>query len=289
MTLNNESMVLKRFLDNLDTAKLCEITRSVYHGGAIRINTREEAETMLLTQPSWRILTCKKTPLQTIVLFLIKHGINVAPDINKIQAVEYFKLLLDPTGQQVALPNPMIRPALFQNLEVQAIQPTAPTDAVKLLEDFIKMFGKNFYELLNNMGAPGKNQLDGRYFYENCSMTVRILSASQEIDEKYQNTMPVLESLLNIKTQHQLFFSPHLADEIKWKKESHGLLKVQIGGTLHQGIGRMVGIFEQQFILREDPVAKNTWKILQTSLILKNMDRPQLSLGEPSQLCITES
>jgi len=56
------------------------------------------------------------------------------------------------------------------------------------------------------------------------------------------------------------------------KKESHGLLKVHIGGTLHQGVGRIVGMFEQQFILREDPQAENTWKILNTNFMMKSMD-----------------
>lgn len=134
------------------------------------------------------------------------------------------------------------------------------------------MFAKHFYDLFNDLGIPGKNQLDGRHFYENCTMALRILGGVEEIMENCDDSSSILQCLLGIKKEHQIFFSPNLGDGVKWKKESHGLVKVHIGGTLHQGAGRLVGMFEQQFILREDPQAANTWKILNTNLMMKNMD-----------------
>lgn len=155
----------------------------------------------------------------------------------------------------------------------------------ELLEEFIEMFAKHFYELFNDLGVPGKNHLDSRHFYENCTMVLKIIGGSEEINESCEDSVSILQCLLGVKKEHQLFFSPHLGDGVKWKKESHGLLKVHIGGTLHQGIGRMVGMFEQQFILREDPQAENTWKILNTTLMLKSMDTliagPTLSIQGP--------
>jgi len=149
----------------------------------------------------------------------------------------------------------------------------------ELLEDFIEMFAKHFFELFNNLGVPDTNQLDGRHFYENCTLGVKILGGSEEINENCIDSSSTLQCLLGIKKEHQIFFSPHLGDGVKWKKESHGLVKVHIGGTLHQGVGRMVGMFEQQFILREDPQAANTWKILNTYLMMKSMDAgPTLSI-----------
>lgn len=142
----------------------------------------------------------------------------------------------------------------------------------ELLEEFIEMFAKHFYDLFNDLGIPGKNQLDSRHFYENCTMALKIIGGSEEINENCEDSSSILQCLLGVKREHQLFFSPHLGDGVKWKKESHGLLKVHIGGTLHQGVGRMVGMFEQQFVLREDPQAENTWKILNTSLMMKSMD-----------------
>lgn len=151
----------------------------------------------------------------------------------------------------------------------------------ELLEEFIEMFAKHFYDLFNDLGVPGKDQLNERHFYQNCTMAVRILGGNEEINEKCDNSTSSLQCLLSIKKEHQLFFSPHLSD-VKWKKESHGLVKIQIGGTLHQGVGRMVGMFEQQFILREDPQAENTWKVLNTNLMMKSMDtitaEPTLSI-----------
>jgi len=142
----------------------------------------------------------------------------------------------------------------------------------ELLEDFIEMFAKHFYDLLNNLGIPGKDQLDVRHFYENCTMAIRILGGSEEVNENCENSSSSLQCLLGIKNEHKLFFSPNLGDGVKWKKESHGLVKIHIGGTLHQGIGRIVGMYEQQFVLREDPQAENTWKILNTNLMMKSMD-----------------
>lgn len=142
----------------------------------------------------------------------------------------------------------------------------------ELLEEFIEMFAKHFYDLFNDLGIPGKNQLDGRHFYENCTMSMRILGVNEEIRENCDDSSSILQCLLGIKKEHQLFFSPNLRDGVKWKKESHGLVKVHIGGTLHQGAGRLVGMFEQQFLLREDPHSANTWKILKTNLMMKSMD-----------------
>lgn len=41
MATDCEKRLLKQFLDGLDTNKLCEIVRSVYHGGGVRVNSRE--------------------------------------------------------------------------------------------------------------------------------------------------------------------------------------------------------------------------------------------------------
>lgn len=142
----------------------------------------------------------------------------------------------------------------------------------ELLAEFIDVFAKSFYDLLNNLGVPDKQQLDSRYFYENCKMAVRILGGSEEVNENCEDALSILQCLFDIKKEHQLFFSPSIDNGLKWKKEHHGMIKVHIGGTLHQGVGRIVGVFEQQFILREDPQAESTWKILNTNLMMKSMD-----------------
>ncbi|XP_050431030.1 uncharacterized protein C3orf38 homolog isoform X2 [Adelges cooleyi] len=165
---------------------------------------------------------------------------------------------LKSTRGKVANP---VQPGILKNMMVQA-QPAPPTQ--DLLEDFIKMFGKHFYNLLND------NALDDRYFFENSSMAVIIASNTEEIKEQYHDTASVIQGLYNIKQQHHIFFAPTF-DQVKWKKESHGLIKVQIGGTLHQGVGRMVGVFDQAFVLREDPIAQNTWKILSINFYLKSL------------------
>jgi len=98
-------------------------------------------------------------------------------------------------------------------------------------------------------------------FYENCTMAMRILGG-KEIMENCYDSSSVLQCLLGIKKEHQPFFSPNLGDGVKWKKESHGLVMVHIGGTLYQGAGLLVGMFEQQFILRDPHLEKTHGRLL---------------------------
>jgi len=49
--------------------------------------------------------------------------------------------------------------------------------------NFIEKFAKQFCDLLNDLGIPGKNQLDNRYFYENCTMSLKMHGASNGIRE----------------------------------------------------------------------------------------------------------
>lgn len=41
MSTDVEKRILKQFLDTNETNKLCEIVRSVYHGGGVTVNSRE--------------------------------------------------------------------------------------------------------------------------------------------------------------------------------------------------------------------------------------------------------
>jgi len=313
-----EKRLLKQFLDGIETNDLCKIVRSVYHGGGITTNSREDAELLLLSQPYVRVLSSKRVHTTMLLKFLISKGLIPTTDLTKADLCLAFKSLLEnqpdyirPPAQsvQMSVPNNVL--AISQNNNMMHTQPyqaavqqmpmSMPTPINmalepntksrkerdnELLEEFIEMFAKHFYDLLNDLGVPGKNQLDNRHFYENCTMSLKILGGSNEISESCEDSTSILQCLLGVKKEHLLFFSPHLSD-VKWKKESHGLVKVHIGGTLHQGVGRMVGMFEQQFILREDPQAENTWKILNTNFMMKSMDLitsgPTLSIQGPCQ------
>ncbi|KAL5241031.1 hypothetical protein ACI65C_008441 [Semiaphis heraclei] len=316
MATDCEKRLLKQFLDGIETKELCKIVRSIYHGGGISVNTREDAELLLLSQPTMQVLSNKKVQITLLLKFLISKGLIPTTDMTKADLCLAFKSLIEsqpdyirPPVQpiQMSVPNNVL--AVSQNNNMMhthsyqaAIQqmpmPTPINSALELnsksrkdrdnelLEEFIEMFAKHFYDLLNDLGIPGKTQLDCRHFYENCTMSLKILGGSNEIHETCEDSISTLKCLLSIKKEHMLFFSPYL-DNVKWKKESHGLVKVHIGGTLHQGVGRMVGMFEQQFILREDPQAENTWKILNTNFMMKSMDLitagPNLSIQGPPQ------
>ncbi|XP_001952368.3 uncharacterized protein C3orf38 homolog, partial [Acyrthosiphon pisum] len=265
MAYDCEKRLLKQFLDGVETNELCKIVRSIYHGGGISANTREDAELLLLSQPAVRVLSNKKVQITTLLKFLISKGLIPTTDMTKADLCLAFKSLIEsqpdyirPPVQpiQMSVPNNMLEVSQNNNMmHTQPYQaavqmmpmPTPITNALEpntksrkdrdneLLEEFIEMFAKHFYDLLNDLGIPGKNQLDCRHFYENCTMSLKILGGSNEIFETCEDSTSTLQCLLGIKKEHILFFSPHLGD-VKWKKESHGLVKVHIGGTLHQGV-----------------------------------------------------
>lgn len=56
---------------------------------------------------------------------------------------------------------------------------------------------------------------------------------------------------------------------VKSQSSPHGAIKVLACGTLHAPPQRMLGAFEQAFLLVQDPMTPDNWKIKFTELRLK--------------------
>lgn len=134
------------------------------------------------------------------------------------------------------------------------------------IKEFIIHFSTNYFELLNNLGSSATYQLGICHFFNSCMLSLNLINFGEEKNELLNNSMSILEYLLNLKVHHELYFNPYLPG-VKWEKDLHGLIKIIIGGNLYQK-GECIGTFEQLFFLGEDLQEKNIWKIMSTSLNL---------------------
>lgn len=141
-------------------------------------------------------------------------------------------------------------------------------------EDFgslIEVYTKTFYNLLNNLNTPKTNQLNSSHFFEICQMDLQIYDKSdKEINQKYVDSSSVIQCLMYIRKELNLYFLPQLRDGgIKWIKEAKNSIKVCISGSLYQDGRNPIGEFKQQLMLGEDPHKKNQWKLFIINLTMK--------------------
>ena len=59
------------------------------------------------------------------------------------------------------------------------------------------------------------------------------------------------------------------------KLDQHGLIVVNVAGTIHNGESTVVGVFEQQFGLLQDPSTQGNYKIKFTRLICRHASSQQ--------------
>jgi len=92
----------------------------------------------------------------------------------------------------------------------------------------------------------------------------------------------VAERLAQICLVDEIVFQPNLdADVCKGNKEPHGLVMLQVSGTLFRG-GGLFGVFDQTFGLIKDPQTDN-WKIQVSNLALQTgQSSAQRALPSPT-------
>lgn len=138
-------------------------------------------------------------------------------------------------------------------------------------------FAEWFYNMINTSPVIGSE-----HFWNDCSLTLNLLSETQTITEQVSDDCEKIAALLsNTKTTHNLFFNPNLTKEgVRTKMDPHGLVVVMVCGTLHTD-RECVGVFEQVFGLARDPFSENNWKIKNTLLNL----RSKSGVSEVPKLC----
>jgi hypothetical protein len=137
--------------------------------------------------------------------------------------------------------------------------------------EYIVGFARTFYDLFNNP-SHGRwlHGFNDTHFFGESKAKIMIKGANEDIELESEGIEEVLVTLSNLKKEHQLYFSPNLTEQgVRSKRDHHGLVSAVVCGTLHQRSGP-VGVFEQCFILSTDPFARESYKILETVLILRS-------------------
>ncbi|KAJ1532004.1 hypothetical protein ONE63_000638 [Megalurothrips usitatus] len=132
----------------------------------------------------------------------------------------------------------------------------------------VSEFAKWFYTKVNQPGGlpPEDFWPDG-----NMSMIVkRKNDADYKAAQGGQNVARLLNQVLE---EHQLYLNPNTTPQGMWGRgNDNGLLLVLVCGTLHQrpGAGSCLGMFENLFLLAQDPFAEDNWKIKTLEVILRS-------------------
>ncbi|VVC25848.1 Uncharacterised protein C3orf38 (DUF4518) [Cinara cedri] len=291
-------LLFKQFLEGLDTIRLCEIARSVY-AGQQPAYTRDAAEQLLFAAPYMLVLSNKKLPALEILKFLVLNGIQVHPNMSKMELCSNLmalfakesgseklqktnlaqtnidsKNMLCPHSNSITECHSSVD-LLPQQIQKQSEPIKLPKYEInneqELLQKFIYAFSEEFYVLFNNLGTSETKQLKGEHFFNYCMFHIKIIDVDAEKNEFFNDSMAILQRLLNIKLHYQLYLSPYV-NGVKWEKDIHGLIKICLGGRLYQ-YEECIGTFEQLFSLGEDLQQGNIYRILNSSLILKSMNR----------------
>lgn len=141
-------------------------------------------------------------------------------------------------------------------------------------------FSEWFYNMLNTSVVIGPE-----HFWRDANMILNLISDTQTITEEVKGDSEKIAAVLSsTKNLHNLFFNPNLTKEgIKTKMNPHGLVIVEVCGTLHTNT-ECVGVFEQAFGLARDPFSENNWKIKCTQVNL----RSKSGVKELPRLCDSE-
>ena len=141
--------------------------------------------------------------------------------------------------------------------------------SVALAQQFVKWF----YSMLNShnpdVNVECNDTYGSQHFYADCVM--KLACATPELRlEQFSTADIVSKRLLSFIVEERIVFNPNIEPVgVQWLVEPHGLRVVMACGTLHQ-CGNLVGIFEQQFGIAQDPFMENSWKIRYTYLKMKS-------------------
>jgi len=151
------------------------------------------------------------------------------------------------------------------------------------------LFAKWFYAMFNafpqqrrllmanpsTMSPDDSNLFGPHHFVENCCLNLRMRNspggASTNASchaETVTGGSAVAERLAKLSVEDEIVFNANLDDEgCKGKKEPHGLVMIQISGTLMRH-GCLIGVFDQSFGLIKEPQT-DKWKVQLTNLAIQ--------------------
>ncbi|CAF1331152.1 unnamed protein product [Adineta steineri] len=168
------------------------------------------------------------------------------------------------------------RDILMQYLAKKSITVGAGTDKVKLVKQIIEFWNNNSQSISNNISPtiklPSIHQLSHQFtewfytswnnlstftsdhFFPDCQLTL-----IHENHRRILGAYYVCDTLRSYITSQDLRFYPNIQSN-KVEESKHGLVSIQISGTIHQR-STCIGIFDQSFGLVRDPNHSNNYLI----------------------------
>jgi hypothetical protein len=125
----------------------------------------------------------------------------------------------------------------------------SPPTLLPSINQLSHQFTEWFYTSWNNLTT-----FTGDHFFPDCQLTLTHENQRQIFGSYY-----VCDILRSYVVNQDLRFSPNLTSN-KAEESKHGLVLVQVHGTIHQR-GTCIGIFDQAFGLVRDPTHSNNYLI----------------------------
>ncbi|CAF1331360.1 unnamed protein product [Adineta ricciae] len=220
------------------------VTKSI-----IKTNTKAETIDACLkcSQSAMQLLRRKKIRRDILMQYLARKSIPVVAGTDKVRLIK----------QIIEFWNSGSSPAITANQAVPTILPT--------IYQLSHQFTEWFYTSWNTLTT-----FSPEHFFPDCELTL-----VHENQHRVLGSYYVCDILRSYVATQNLRFCPNIPSN-KAEESKHGLVLVQIHGTIHQH-GTCVGIFDQAFGLVRDPNHSNNYLIKFTFLNMQTQTAQQQS------------
>ena len=150
------------------------------------------------------------------------------------------------------------------------------------LQELGEAFVRWFYDQLNlqnPMTGGQSGEFGPQHFWDNCSL--KLVCRTPELTEEiFDGSHLVANRLRALMQEELLVLNPNVCrDGVRVASQAHGLLAVQVCGTVSQ-YNKLIGVFQQLFGLARASAGHDTWKVKFSELHLSssgNLTVPRLT------------
>lgn len=146
-------------------------------------------------------------------------------------------------------------------------------------------FANWFYSLIND---DDLDKLGPEHFFVDTHIKLALHSSeTNAVVVEANNAKDAAQILRDFKMQFAIKFLPNLSpDSIQYECNLNGVLKLMVCGTLHlNGESRVIGFFDQLFLLFRDIADNQNWKVQKSHITLRSAQfaiEPGPGSGNPS-------
>jgi len=211
------------------------------------------------SQSAMQLLRRKKIRRDVLMQYLAKKSIGVNPGSDKVKLI---KQIID-FWNHGAPSNSNNNNNNNNNNNDTSINNNNNNPSLKSINQLSQQFTEWFYTSWNNITT-----FQSDHFFPDCQLTL-----IHENNRKVLGSYFVCDLLRSYVAGQELRFCPNPQSN-KVEESKHGLVLIQIHGTIHQR-GTCIGIFDQSFGLVRDPNHSNNYLIKFTFLNMQTQQHQQ--------------